>query len=115
MNNAYDPIAPYSSIFELSAEQLQRNFDVGPIAYLRFMQAAYPYLKASETGRVINFGSQAGITGQVGYGPYSMAKEAVRALISNRRARVGRRQHHGEQRPADSPDVGAGRECAPAG
>jgi 3-oxoacyl-[acyl-carrier protein] reductase len=80
VNNAYDPIAPYSSILELSAEQLQRNFDMGPIAYLRFMQAAYPYLKASGTGCVINFGSQAGITGQVGYGPYSMAKEAVRAL-----------------------------------
>ena len=79
VNNAYDPIAPYSSILELSAEQLQRNFDMGPIAYLRFMQAAYPYLKASGTGRVINFGSQAGITGQVGR-PYSMAKEAVRAL-----------------------------------
>jgi len=80
MNNAYDPIAPYSSILELSAEQLQRNFDMGPIAYLRFMQAAYPYLKASGTGRVINFGSMAGIIGLVGYGPYSMAKEAVRAL-----------------------------------
>ena len=80
VNNAYDPIAPYSSILGLSAEQLQRNFDVGPIAYLRFMQAAYPYLKASETGRVINFASMAGIVGLVGYGPYSMAKEAVRAL-----------------------------------
>jgi NAD(P)-dependent dehydrogenase (short-subunit alcohol dehydrogenase family) len=80
VNNAYDPIAPYSSILELPAEQLQRNFDVGPIAYLRFMQAAYPYLKASETGRVINFASMAGIVGLVGYGPYSMAKEAVRAL-----------------------------------
>ena len=46
VNNAYDPIAPYSSILELSAEQLQRNFDMGPIAYLRFMQAAYPYLNS---------------------------------------------------------------------
>ncbi len=53
---------------------------MGPIAYLRMMQACYPYLKSSGEGRVINFGSMAGIMGLVGYGPYNMAKEAVRAL-----------------------------------
>ncbi|ENN83865.1 3-oxoacyl-(acyl-carrier-protein) reductase protein (plasmid) [Rhizobium freirei PRF 81] len=80
VNNAFDPSIPYSSILELSTDQLQRNFDVGPIAYLRFMQAAYPHLKASEQGRIINFGSMAGMVGLVGMGPYNMAKEAVRAL-----------------------------------
>jgi NAD(P)-dependent dehydrogenase (short-subunit alcohol dehydrogenase family) len=44
------------------------------------MQACYPYLKTSGEGRIINFVSLAGITGLVGYGPYNMAKEAVRAL-----------------------------------
>ncbi|WP_413766730.1 SDR family NAD(P)-dependent oxidoreductase, partial [Vibrio vulnificus] len=44
------------------------------------MQACYPYLKASTEGRVINFGSMAGVLGLTGYGPYNMAKEAVRAL-----------------------------------
>ncbi|MBN9080227.1 MAG: 3-oxoacyl-ACP reductase [Rhizobiales bacterium 62-17] len=80
VNNAFDPSAPFSSIIDLSIEQLQRNFDVGPIAYLRTMQACYPYLKASGDGRIINFGSMAGIVGLTGYGPYNMAKEAVRAL-----------------------------------
>lgn len=80
VNNAFDPTAPFSSIIDLSVEQLQRNFEVGPIAYLRTMQACYPYLKASGEGRVINFGSMAGVIGLVGYGPYNMAKEAVRAL-----------------------------------
>jgi 3-oxoacyl-[acyl-carrier protein] reductase len=80
VNNAFDPSAPFSSILDLSVEQLQRNFEVGPIAYLRTMQAAYPYLKASGEGRVINFGSLAGVIGLAGYGPYNMAKEAVRAL-----------------------------------
>lgn len=80
VNNAFDPTAPFSSILELSVEQLQRNFDLGPVAYLRAMQAAYPYLKASGEGRIINFGSMAGVIGLVGYGPYNMAKEAVRAL-----------------------------------
>ncbi|EKJ94907.1 3-oxoacyl-ACP reductase [Bradyrhizobium lupini HPC(L)] len=80
VNNAFDGSAALSSILELTAEQLQRNFDTGPIAYLRFMQAAYPHLKESGEGRVINFASMAGVTGLSGYGPYNMAKEAVRAL-----------------------------------
>lgn len=80
VNNAFDPTAPFSSIIDLSVDTLQRNFDVGPIAYLRTMQACYPYLKASGEGRIINFGSMAGVVGLVGYGPYNMAKEAVRAL-----------------------------------
>lgn len=80
VNNAFDSSAPFSSVIDLKVEQLQRNFDTGPIAYLRTMQAAYPYLKASGEGRVINFGSPAGVVGLVGYTPYNMAKEAVRAL-----------------------------------
>ncbi|WP_069262042.1 SDR family NAD(P)-dependent oxidoreductase [Paraburkholderia nodosa] len=80
VNNAFDPSAPFSSIIDLSVEQLQRNFELGPIAYLRMMQAVYPHLKARGEGRVINFGSMAGVMGLVGYGPYNMAKEAVRAL-----------------------------------
>lgn len=80
VNNAFDPSAVFSSVLDLPVEQLQRNFELGPIAYLRTMQACYPYLKASGEGRVINFASLAGIIGMVGYAPYNMAKEAVRAL-----------------------------------
>ncbi|HEY4092021.1 MAG TPA: SDR family NAD(P)-dependent oxidoreductase [Luteibacter sp.] len=80
VNNAFDPSVVLSSVLDLSVDQLQRNFDVGPIAYLRTMQAAYPYLRASGEGRVINFASLAGVTGLAGYAPYNLAKEAVRAL-----------------------------------
>lgn len=80
VNNAFDPSVVQSSVIELSVEQLQRNFETGPIAFLRTMQAAYPYLKASGEGRVINFASLAGVTGLPPYAPYNMAKEAVRAL-----------------------------------
>lgn len=79
-NVAFDPSVVTSSLMELSVEQLQRNFDMGPISYLRTMQACYPHLKASGAGRIINFGSLAGITGLLPYAPYNMAKEAVRAL-----------------------------------
>ncbi len=80
VNNAFDPAAVMSSVAELTVEQLQRNFDTGPIASLRTMQACYPYLKASAAGRVINFGSPAALTGMAPYAPYNMAKEATRAL-----------------------------------
>ncbi|MFJ2685120.1 SDR family NAD(P)-dependent oxidoreductase [Pseudomonas sp. NPDC087342] len=80
VNNAFDPSAVFSSVIELSAELLQRNLEMGPIAYLRTMQACYPHLKASGEGRVINFASLAGVIGMQGYAPYNMAKEAVRAL-----------------------------------
>jgi 3-oxoacyl-[acyl-carrier protein] reductase len=80
VNVAFDPSSVFSSIIDLSVEQLQRNFETGPIAYLRMMQACYPHLKASGDGRIINFASYAGILGMVNYGPYDMAKEAVRAL-----------------------------------
>lgn len=79
-NIAFDPSAVMSSVVDLSVEQLQRNFDTGPIASLRTMQACYPYLKASGAGRVINFGSPAALTGMSPYAPYNMAKEATRAL-----------------------------------
>lgn len=80
VNNAFDPSAVFSSVLDLSAAQLQRNFETGPIAYLRMMQACHPHLKASGGGRVINFASCAGVLGMAGYAPYDMAKEAVRAL-----------------------------------
>ncbi|KQN25314.1 3-oxoacyl-ACP reductase [Sphingomonas sp. Leaf33] len=79
-NIAFDPSAVASSVVDLSVEQLQRNFDTGPIASLRTMQACYPWLKASAAGRVINFGSPAAMTGMSPYAPYNMAKEATRAL-----------------------------------
>lgn len=80
VNNAFDPSVVTSSVADLPVAQLQRNFEMGPIAYLRTMQACYPHLKASGDGRVINLGSLAGVIGMVGYAPYNMAKEAVRAL-----------------------------------
>ncbi|MEJ8862223.1 SDR family oxidoreductase [Pseudomonas jessenii] len=80
VNNAFDPSVVSSSVLDLSTEKLLRNLEMGPIAYLRTMQACYPHLKASGEGRVINFASLAGVIGLQGYAPYNMAKEAVRAL-----------------------------------
>ncbi|EHS53721.1 short-chain dehydrogenase/reductase SDR [Rhizobium sp. PDO1-076] len=80
VNCAFDSSVVFSPVLDLSIEQLQRNFDTGPIAFLRTMQAAYPYLKASGDGRVINLGSAGGVLGMVNYAPYGIAKAAVHAL-----------------------------------
>lgn len=80
VNNAFDLASTRSSVIDLSVEQLQRQFDTGPIACLRTMQAAYPFLRKSGSGRVINFASSAGIIGAADFTPYAMAKEAVRGL-----------------------------------
>lgn len=92
VNNAFDSASALSPVIDLSVAQLQRNFDTGPIAYLRTMQACHPYLKASGEGRIINFGSMAGVVGLADYGPYAMAKEAVRALT-----RVAAREWAGDR------------------
>lgn len=80
VNVAFDPSVVQATVIGMSVEQLQRNFEMGPIAYLRTMQACHPHLKASGEGRVINFASLAGVLGMAPYAPYNMAKEAVRAL-----------------------------------
>lgn len=80
VNNAFDPSVVSSSVLNISTDILQRNLEMGPIAYLRLMQACHPFLKASGHGRVINFASVAGVMGVTDYGAYAMAKEAVRAL-----------------------------------
>jgi len=58
----------------------QYLFDTGPTASLRFMQAAFPFLKESGAGRVINFGSYYGQIGFAETAAYNSAKEAIRGL-----------------------------------
>lgn len=56
------------------------TFLTGPTASYRFMKAAFPYLKASGRGRIINFGSSYGQMGFPGTVAYNAAKEATRTL-----------------------------------
>ena len=80
VNNAFDLSSAQSSVADLSVAQLQAQFDTGPIACLRTMQACYPHLKAADDARVINFASSVGVRGTAGFTPYAMAKEAIRGL-----------------------------------
>ncbi len=60
-------------------------FSSGFMGTFYFMQACFPYLK-KHGGKIINFGSTAGVEGSAGFTAYGSAKEAIRALT-----RVGAR------------------------
>ncbi|MHA7839288.1 MAG: SDR family NAD(P)-dependent oxidoreductase [bacterium] len=58
----------------------QRTFDVCMSSVFWTMRAAYPFLKESGHGSVINFASNAGTEGMPGNAPYAAAKEAIRGF-----------------------------------
>lgn len=51
------------------------------------MRFSMPYMREKGWGRIVNFGSSAGIEGRAGQAPYAAAKEGLRALT-----RVGARE-----------------------
>ena len=73
-------ICPPRPFLDSTYDDLVRGFETGPIATFRMMQLCHPHLKARGGGAIINFGSGAGTQGGPGWGPYSAAKEAIRAL-----------------------------------
>ncbi|OBG90502.1 hypothetical protein A5697_12600 [Mycobacterium sp. E3251] len=79
VNNAHHTTGVTNALVDIDDNQLQMQFSSGPIATLHFMQASHGHLK-ERRGVVINFGSPAGISSPAGYGAYSAAKEAIRAL-----------------------------------
>lgn len=68
----------------------ERTFATGPTATYHFMKAAFPHLKASGAGRVINFGSYWGQVGYEGSAAYNAAKEAIRGLTRTAAREWGR-------------------------
>lgn len=88
VNNAQSfgtPEAPEGSCGTMPLEDYRDaewdyTFRTGPTASFLFMKAAFPYLKASGHGRIINFGSSYGQMGYPGTVAYNAAKEAIRSL-----------------------------------
>ena len=77
INNAH---ASRQKMFtDLTEEDWSLSFDTGLLATRNFMLAAYPELR-KEGGSVVNFGSGAGLDGQVTQAAYASAKEAIRGL-----------------------------------
>ena len=65
---------------ELEDEEWDYTIRAGASATLWAMKAAFPFMKTTGCGRIINMGSSAGLIGVVGQGAYSAGKEAIRAL-----------------------------------
>lgn len=77
VNNAHASRQAYFT--ELTEEDWELSFNTGLLATRQFMLAAYPELKKAG-GSVINFGSGAGLEGQLTQASYAAAKEAIRGL-----------------------------------
>jgi NAD(P)-dependent dehydrogenase (short-subunit alcohol dehydrogenase family) len=79
VNNAQSS-KPGIKLSELGDDDLDLVFGSGALGTLYAMQACYPHLKAAGGGSIVNLGSSTGITGDRGFAPYVMAKEAIRGL-----------------------------------
>ncbi|HIG60665.1 MAG TPA: SDR family oxidoreductase [Gammaproteobacteria bacterium] len=77
VNNAQE--VPNGLLHDVSDEAFAAGFDSGPLATLRLMKLAYPYLKGD--GCIINLASTAAKRWDMsGYGAYAAVKEAIRSL-----------------------------------
>jgi 2-hydroxycyclohexanecarboxyl-CoA dehydrogenase len=65
---------------QVSERDMDLLLDTGPKGALWTMQAVFPYMRDQGWGRIVTMGSNAGLLGAAGYGPYAAAKEAIRAL-----------------------------------
>ncbi len=74
------------SLDEETDEHFAMEWETGPLAAFRLLQACLPHLRTTR-GKVIIVASGAGVTGMARAGAYSAAKEAMRSL-----ARVAARE-----------------------
>jgi NAD(P)-dependent dehydrogenase (short-subunit alcohol dehydrogenase family) len=75
VNNA--GIAQHGPLRKLSHENWRQDFALNMDAAFFCAQSAWPHLKASGRGAVINISSVAGVTGTMGVGGYSAAKAGL--------------------------------------
>lgn len=81
---------PGVPLAETDDDLFQRTLDVCVGSTFWTMRAAYPHLKASGHGSVINFASNAGTEGMAGNAAYAAGKEAIRGLSRSAAKEWGR-------------------------
>ena len=67
------------SFIETTEEDIMKIFNSSCMGTIHMMQEAFPYLKV-KGGKVINFGSIAGLFGMVDHSSYAMCKEGILGL-----------------------------------
>lgn len=65
---------------ELSADEINNNFEVNFFAVVKVIQQALPYLRKQKSGHIINISSIAGFAPGLGWSMYCAAKFAVSGL-----------------------------------
>ena len=78
VNNAQSSVQ--AKLEDTTEEDVELAWRTGALATFYAMQAALPHLKVSGVGSIVNFGSSTAIEGNVAFGAYAMAKEAIRGL-----------------------------------
>jgi len=78
VNNAQSS-PPNKRLQDVSPDDVELALRTGPVATLRCMQAAFPYLR-ERGGSIVNLGSNTGIEGAPLFGAYAMAKEGIRGV-----------------------------------
>ncbi|KAB1230951.1 SDR family NAD(P)-dependent oxidoreductase [Chryseobacterium viscerum] len=68
------------AIEELSAEEIEENFQINFFAVLKVIRQALPYLRNQRSGHIINISSIAGFAPGLGWSMYAAAKFAVTGL-----------------------------------
>jgi NAD(P)-dependent dehydrogenase (short-subunit alcohol dehydrogenase family) len=68
------------ALVDITTEDYDLVFDVGPRATFFLMQAVYPAMKAAGKGVIVNLGSGSGTGGQSQFAAYGAAKEAIRGM-----------------------------------
>jgi NAD(P)-dependent dehydrogenase (short-subunit alcohol dehydrogenase family) len=79
VNNAIATNEP-KALVDITTDDYDLVFDVGPRATFFLMQAVYPVMKAAGEGVVVNLGSGSGTGGQSQFVAYGAAKEAIRGM-----------------------------------
>lgn len=79
VNNAIATNEP-KALVDITTEDYDLVFDVGPRATFLLMQAVHPAMKAAGEGVIVNLGSGWGTGGQSRFAAYGAAKEAIRGM-----------------------------------
>lgn len=79
VNNAIATNEP-KPLQDITREDYDLVFDVGPRATFELMQAVYPVFLDNGGGSIVNLGSGSGTIGLQKFGAYAAAKEAIRGM-----------------------------------
>jgi NAD(P)-dependent dehydrogenase (short-subunit alcohol dehydrogenase family) len=79
VNNAIATNEPKAFV-DITTGDLALGYDVGPRATFLLMQAVHPVMVEAGGGSIVNLGSGTGTGGDVKWGGYAAAKEAIRGL-----------------------------------